>query len=84
LSVYDRRVPDALYQLGVCPPANSVDQFPALLPVIGADAQLDQLVLVESDIELGEHSIAGAPGTDTHHRIQMVGPGAQSALLFSR
>ncbi len=75
---------DALYQFGVCLQAQGVDQFPALLPVIGGDAQLYQLVRVQGDVELGAHGIADARGADAHHWIQMVGPSAQGAPLFCR
>ena len=43
---------NALYELGVCLPAEILDELPALLAVIGGDADLHQLVLVEGDAGL--------------------------------
>ena len=77
-------MPNTLYEFGICPPAQGVDQLFPLCSVISANAQLDQLVSVEGHIELGEHAVAEPGGADAHHRIEMVGPGAQGAALFSR
>jgi hypothetical protein len=77
-------MPDALYELGVCLPAEIVDELLALLAVVRGDADLHQLVLIEGDAELGEHSVAHPGGADTDHRLQVVGAGTQRAPLFSR
>lgn len=81
-SVDDSRVPYALYELGRCSTAELLDQLFSMRPVIGGDAQLYELMVVEGDLDLGEHGITQAGGADAHHRIQMVAPGAQGAFAF--
>jgi len=65
-------------------PAQGVDEFLAVVPIVGCEADLDELVQVERNLELGEHGVADAGGADADHRMQMVGAGAQRTFVFSR
>lgn len=81
--VEHRRVPNALYEIGSRQPTEIIDQFLTMLPIVGGDSQLHELMPIQRDVELREHGITDARGADAHHRVEMVGPGAQGAFFLS-
>ena len=73
---------DALDELRPGAAAERFDELAAFVAVARGEAKLDQLVVVEGTLELGDERIARARGADAHRGIQMVGAGAQRALVL--
>ena len=54
----------------------------ALVAVAAVDADLDELVMVQRALDLGQHALAGSLFTDQHHGLQVVANTFVGFLLF--
>lgn len=77
-----RDMSDGLDQGGVEFPAHAGDEASALVPVGGVDADLEQLVMGQRQVDFLQHGFRESCCADDDDRLEIVSAGAQEALSF--